>query len=291
MAEESKNEIVQGKSITNENSDKSSSEEKLTQTKIDEITQSPSQEFLVEAENVGMQFKVRETKVDTLKERVVQFFKRKNKKKFLTVLEDVSFKIKKGESLGVIGHNGAGKSTLLKIVAGIFKPTSGKIKTKGEVILLNLGAGFDMEANAIENIYLNGAILGFSRKHMKEKINSIIEFAELQDFVQMPLKNYSSGMISRLGFAIAIDIKPDLLLVDEVLSVGDANFQKKSMEKIQELKQSGVSFMYVSHNIASVQKLCENTLWIENSKVMEYGKSNTVCKHYAEYCEKLNKKQ
>lgn len=291
MAEESKNEIVQGKSITNENSDKSSSEEKLTQTKIDEVTQSPSQEFLVEAENVGMQFKVRETKVDTLKERVVQFFKRKNKKKFLTVLEDVSFKIKKGESLGVIGHNGAGKSTLLKIVAGIFKPTSGKIKTKGEVILLNLGAGFDMEANAIENIYLNGAILGFSRKHMKEKINSIIEFAELQDFVQMPLKNYSSGMISRLGFAIAIDIKPDLLLVDEVLSVGDANFQKKSMEKIQELKQSGVSFMYVSHNIVSVQKLCENTLWIENSKVMEYGKSNTVCKHYAEYCEKLNKKQ
>lgn len=291
MTEESKNEIVQGKSITNENSDKSSSEEKLTQTKIDEVTQSPSQEFLVEAENVGMQFKVRETKVDTLKERVVQFFKRKNKKKFLTVLEDVSFKIKKGESLGVIGHNGAGKSTLLKIVAGIFKPTSGKIKTKGEVILLNLGAGFDMEANAIENIYLNGAILGFSRKHMKEKINSIIEFAELQDFVQMPLKNYSSGMISRLGFAIAIDIKPDLLLVDEVLSVGDANFQKKSMEKIQELKQSGVSFMYVSHNITSVQKLCENTLWIENSKVMEYGKSNTVCKHYAEYCEKLNKKQ
>ena len=238
-----------------------------------------------------MQFKVRETKVDTLKERVVQFFKRKNKKKYLTVLEDVSFKLKKGESLGVIGHNGAGKSTLLKIVAGIFKPTSGKIKTKGEVILLNLGAGFDMEANAIENIYLNGAILGFSRKHMKEKINSIIEFAELQDFVQMPLKNYSSGMISRLGFAIAIDIKPDLLLVDEVLSVGDANFQKKSMEKIQELKQSGVSFMYVSHNIASVQKLCENTLWIENSKVMEYGESKTVCKHYVEYCEKLNKKQ
>ncbi len=283
MAEESKNEIVQGKSITNENSDKSSSEENLEQ--------SQNQEFLVEAENVGMQFKVRETKVDTLKERVVQFFKRKNKKKFLTVLEDVSFKIKKGESLGVIGHNGAGKSTLLKIVAGIFKPTSGKIKTKGEVILLNLGAGFDMEANAIENIYLNGAILGFSRKHMKEKINSIIEFAELQDFVQMPLKNYSSGMISRLGFAIAIDIKPDLLLVDEVLSVGDANFQKKSMEKIQELKQRGVSFMYVSHNIASVQKLCENALWIENSKVMEYGKSNTVCKHYTEYCEKLNKKQ
>ena len=236
MAEESKNEIVQGKSITNENSDKSSSEENLEQ--------SQNQEFLVEAENVGMQFKVRETKVDTLKERVVQFFKRKNKKKFLTVLEDVSFKIKKGESLGVIGHNGAGKSTLLKIVAGIFKPTSGKITTKGEVILLNLGAGFDMEANAIENIYLNGAILGFSRKHMKEKINSIIEFAELQDFVQMPLKNYSSGMISRLGFAIAIDIKPDLLLVDEVLSVGDANFQKKSMEKIQELKQSGMTIMY-----------------------------------------------
>lgn len=263
------------------------SEEKQSE----KIAEDNSVDVLVEAKNLGMKFKLRESKVDTLKERVVQLFKRKNKKKFLTVLEEVNFEIRRGESLGVIGHNGAGKSTLLKIVAGIYRPTSGSIKTHGEVILLNLGAGFDMEANAIENIFLNGAILGFSRKQMKERLNSIIEFSELQDFMNMPLKNYSSGMISRLGFAIAIDIKPDLLLVDEVLSVGDANFQKKSMAKIEELKQKGVSFMYVSHNTASVQKLCEKTLWIENSKVMEYGDSKEVCKHYQEYCTKLNAKK
>ena len=231
-------------------------------------------DYLLKAENVNMVFKTPALKFDTLKERVVNFFKGKRApaNKF-QVLENINFEIKRGESLGVIGHNGAGKSTLLKIVAGIYKPTSGKIDLKGSVVLLNLGAGFDMEATAEENVYLNGAILGFSRKQMKERFNSIIEFAELQDFVKMPLKNFSSGMVSRLGFAIAIDINPDLLLVDEVLSVGDTN---------------GLSFMFVSHNIAQVKNLCEKTLWIENSKIMGYGPSNEICNEYAEYCK--NKK-
>ena len=242
-------------------------------------------DYLLKIEDLDMQFKIPALKINTLKERVVNLFKgKKIKAKTLQVLENINCEIKKGESLGVIGHNGAGKSTLLKLVAGIYSPTAGKIDLKGSVVLLNLGAGFDMEANAEENIYLNGAILGFSRKEMKKRFNSIIEFSELQDFIKMPLKNYSSGMISRLGFAIAIDVHPDLLLVDEVLSVGDDNFQKKCIEKIKALKESGVSFMFVSHNIQQVKNLCEKTLWIENSKVMGYGPSQEICDKYLEYC-------
>lgn len=248
-----------------------------------------NKDVLVKAENLEMQFKIPESKYDTLKERAVNLFKGKRQKyKIFKVLNDINFEIKKGESLGVIGHNGAGKSTLLKIVAGIYSPTAGKIKTNGNVMLLNLGAGFDMEASAEENIYLNGAILGFTRKQMKERFDSIIEFSELQEFMKMPLKNYSSGMISRLGFAIAIDINPDLLLVDEVLSVGDANFQKKCSAKIDEMKEKGVSFMFVSHNLAQVRKICEKTIWIENSKVMAYGDTKEVCDKYNAYCAKTN---
>jgi ABC-2 type transport system ATP-binding protein/lipopolysaccharide transport system ATP-binding protein len=218
-------------------------------------------DILVKTENLQMTFRKQEAKYDTLKVRIVNFFKgKKNKTNKLLVLNDISFEIKKGESLGVIGHNGAGKSTLLKVVAGIYKPTSGVVQTQGKIMLLNLGAGFDFEASAEENIYLNGAILGFTRKQMKERFDSIIEFSELKDFMKMPLKNYSSGMISRLGFAIAIDIEPDLLLVDEVLSVGDANFQRKCSEKIDEMKAKGVSFMFVSHSIPQVRKICEKTV-------------------------------
>ena len=243
---------------------------------------------LAKAENVCMQFRLPGAKYDTLKERFVALFKKnRTKSKKLTVLQDVNFEIRKGESLGVIGHNGAGKSTLLRLVSGVYTPTSGMVQTNGQVVLLNLGSGFDMEANAEENIYLNGAILGFTRKQMKERFDSIVEFAELRDFMKMPLKNYSSGMVSRLGFAIAIDVCPDLLLVDEVLSVGDANFQKKCTEKIDALKKDGVSFMFVSHNIAQVRKLCEKTLWIENSKVMAYGDTKEVCDKYDAYCKEL----
>ena len=246
--------------------------------------------LLVKAENIGMYFVVPEYKYDTLKERVVNIFRgRRNHHKRLNVLDNLSFEIKKGESLGVIGHNGAGKSTLLKIVAGIYAPTSGKIQTRGQIVLLNLGTGFDYEADAEDNIYLNGAILGFSRKEMKERFDSIVEFAELQDFIKLPLKNYSSGMISRLGFAIAIDVHPDLLLVDEVLSVGDANFQRKCMNKITKLKDDGVSFLFVSHNIGQVKQLCEKTLWIENSTVMGYGDSVEICDQYLKYCDSIQK--
>lgn len=240
---------------------------------------------LVKAENISMHFVVPEYKYDTLKEKVISFLKRKkNFLKKIEVLDNLSFEIKKGESLGVIGHNGAGKSTLLKIVAGIYKPTAGNIATKGSIVLLNLGAGFDMEADAEENIYLSGAIMGHSRKEMKERFESILDFSGLRDYLKLPLKNYSTGMISRLGFAIAIDVHPNLLLVDEILSVGDANFQRKCMERIDQLKKDGVSFLFVSHNIGQVKSLCEKTLWIEDSKVMAYGNSEEVCDKYLEYC-------
>lgn len=244
--------------------------------------------LLVKAENISMTFNVPEYKYDTLKERVVNLLKgRRNHHRKLTVLDNLSFEIHRGESLGVIGHNGAGKSTLLRIVAGIYKPTTGNIKTNGQIVLLNLGTGFDMEADAEENIYLNGALLGFTHEEMKKRFDSIIEFSELGNYTKLPLKNYSSGMISRLGFAIAIDIHPDLLLIDEVLSVGDANFQKKCMAKILEFKKEGVSFFYVSHNINQVKNLCEKVLWIEESKIMEYGPANEVCQKYIDYCNSI----
>ncbi len=245
-------------------------------------------ECVVDVKDVSMSFDVPEFKYDTMKERVVNFLRgRRNRKKKIKVLDGVSFKIYRGESLGVIGHNGAGKSTLLKIVSGIYAPKTGSVKTKGQVVLLNLGAGFDMEADAIENIYLNGAILGYSRKQMRERFDSIVEFSELKDFLKLPLKNYSSGMISRLGFAIAIDVHPDVLLVDEVLSVGDANFQRKCLERIKTMQREGTSLLFVSHSISQVRSFCKNTIWIENSRVMAYGDSETVCKKYLDYCEHL----
>lgn len=256
---------------------------------MEKVTKKLDKDILVKADDIAMSFVVPEYKYDTLKERVVNFFKgRRNHHRKIEVLEHLSFEIKKGESLGVIGHNGAGKSTLLKIVAGIYRPTSGNIQTNGQIVLLNLGTGFDYEADAEENIYLNGAILGFSRKEMKDRFDSILEFSELQNYVKLPLKNYSSGMISRLGFAIAIDVHPDLLLIDEVLSVGDVNFQEKCMKKIKELKNDGVSFLFVSHSINQVKMFCEKTLWIEDSRIMGYGNTNEICNKYLEYCKSLN---
>ena len=254
-----------------------------TKKKLDKDT-------LLKVENVSMSFKIPEYKYTTIKERAINFLKRKkNSVKNLVVLQDINFELKRGESLGIIGHNGAGKSTLLKLIANTFTPTSGNIILNGSVTLLNFGTGFDVEATAEENIFLSGALLGFTRKQMKEKFDSILEFAELQDYRKMPLKNFSSGMFSRLGFAIAMDIHTDILLIDEILSVGDANFQKKCMEKINELKAGGTSFIYVSHNINQVKSICQKTLWIEQSKTMAYGDSDTVCKQYIEYCNQLSK--
>ena len=206
------------------------------------------------------------------------------------MLEDISFTVKRGESIGLIGHNGAGKSTLLKILTGILRPTKGTVKVHGVVApLLNLGAGFDYEATAKENVYLNGAILGYSKREIEKKYNEIVDFAELHDYMNMPLKNFSSGMVARLGFAIAIDVNPDILLVDEILSVGDENFRKKCAEKVEELRNKGVTFVIVSHSMAQIKKLCQKAVWIEDSKMQAYGDVNEVCDKYIRYCNEMKR--
>ena len=244
-----------------------------------------NEEYIIDVQNVCMDFFTRDEKIDNLKEFMIRLIKGKAEKKSVRVLDNISFQVKKGESIGLIGHNGAGKSTLLKLVAEIMKPTEGSVKVVGKVApLLNLGAGFDFESTGKENVYLNGAILGYSRKEIAKKYEEIVDFAELHDYMHIPLKNYSSGMVARLGFAIAIDVEPDILLVDEILSVGDENFKLKCAKKVQELREKGVTFVIVSHSMSQVRSLCQKAIWIENSKVMAYGDANEVCDKYQAYC-------
>ena len=265
--------------------------EEIKQNEIvaDEIKASATSEenddYIIEVDNVSMEFFTRDEKIDNLKELIIRLIKGKAQRKATKVLNDVSFKVKRGESIGLIGHNGAGKSTLLKLIAEIYKPTKGTVKVNGKVApLLNLGAGFDYESSGKENVYLNGAILGYSRKEIAKKYEEIVEFAELKDYMHIPLKNYSSGMVARLGFAIAIDVQPDILLVDEILSVGDENFRRKCAQKVNELRERGVTFVIVSHNMQQVKSLCQKAIWIENSEVMAYGEVNEVCDKYQKYC-------
>lgn len=249
-------------------------------------------ENVIEVENVSMDFYRRDVKVDNLKEFFVRLIRGKLERKKERILENISFELKKGESIGLIGHNGAGKSTLLKIISNIIEPTEGTVRTHGTIApLLNLGAGFDHEATGKENVYLNGAILGYSKKELEKKYQEIVEFSELENHMHIPLKNYSSGMVARLGFAIAIDVEPQILLVDEILSVGDENFRRKCADKIDELRQKGVSFVIVSHNMDQIKKLCQKALWIENSHVMGYGDVHEVCANYQAYCADIKKKQ
>ena len=248
------------------------------------------EENIIEVNNVSMEFFLPNEKVDNLKEFFIRLVKGKMERKKHKVLDNISFSVKKGESIGLIGHNGAGKSTLLKILTGIMRPTEGSVMVKGKVApLLNLGAGFDNEASARENVYLNGAILGYSKREIEHKYKEIVDFAELHDHMNMPLKNFSSGMVARLGFAIAIDVNPDILLVDEILSVGDENFRKKCAAKIDELRNKGVTFVIVSHNMSQIKNLCQKAVWSEDSHMRAYGDSKEVCDKYIEYCNSLKK--
>ena len=246
-------------------------------------TKSP---YLIELNNVSLKFNLPNEKIDNIKEYIIKFLKGKLKYNEFWVLNDINLKVKRGESLALIGRNGCGKSTLLKLIAGIFEPTKGTVQVNGSIApLINLGAGFDMEATAEENIYLNGAILGYSKKDMKEKYNRIVEFSELRNFMQTPLKNFSSGMLARLGFSIAVDVKPDLLIVDEILAVGDTNFQKKCYDRIRELLAEGTTMIFVSHDIKTVQELCQNALWIKDNHAHMFGSSKDVCEAYKKECE------
>ena len=217
----------------------------------------------VKAEHVVIRFNMASEKIDNLKEYFIKLVKHELMFKEFLALNDVSFEVKKGEAWGIIGVNGSGKSTLLKAICGILKPYKGKITVNGSIApLIELGAGFDGDLTARENIFLNGAVLGHDKKFMEQHFDEIVEFAELRDFLDMPIKNYSSGMAARLGFAIATIVKPDILICDEVLSVGDYAFQKKCEKRMNEMRAAGTTLLYVSHSIESVQKICDHALWL-----------------------------
>lgn len=228
-----------------------------------------------------MRFNLSKEKTDTLKDYVIKFFRREIKYNEFWALKDVSFSVEKGDRVGILGLNGAGKSTLLKVIAGVFKPTEGTVKKSGKVApLIELGAGFEKEYTGSENIYLNGALLGYSREFIEEKYDEIVEFSELGEFIDVPVKNYSSGMRARLGFSIATMVSPEILILDEVLSVGDAKFRKKSEKKILDMFDEGVTVLFVSHSLAQVKRLCNKAMILDHGRLIAYGDIEEVAAQY-----------
>lgn len=223
-----------------------------------------NEQYAVEVEHAVVRFNIASERIDNLKEYFIKLIKRELMFKEFLALKDVSFSVKKGESWGIIGTNGSGKSTLLKLICGILKPYKGSVKVNGKIApMIELGAGFDGDLTASENIFLNGAVLGYDKKFMKEHFDEIVEFAELKDFLEMPIKNYSSGMAARLGFAIATVVRPDILICDEVLSVGDYAFQQKCEKRMNQMREEGTTLLYVSHSIDSVREVCDHALWLD----------------------------
>lgn len=247
----------------------------------------------IELKNVSLSFKITNDKIDNLKEYVIRIIKRnKEKSRKFKALDNVSFKIYQGEKVGVIGFNGAGKSTLLKIVSGVYDCDSGEVTTNGIIApLLSLSAGFDYNYSGKDNIFLNGAILGYTEDFLKSKYDEILEFSELEEFINFPVKNYSSGMLAKLGFSIATVVNPDILIIDEILSVGDVKFQKKSNDKIKSLMGSGTTVLLVSHSIQQIRNLCDKALWINEGKVVAFDEVNKVCDAYLKAAENASKDQ
>ena len=236
---------------------------------------------VIELKNVSMQFDLNIEKVNSLKEYLIKYFKKELKFEKMWALREINLKIEEGDVWGIVGFNGAGKSTLLKVISGILKPTTGEVKINGNISpLIELGAGFDMDLTARENIFLNGYILGYSKKLLKEKYNEIIEFSELGEFLDTPLKNFSSGMVARLGFAIATIIEPKILIVDEILSVGDFKFQQKSEKKIKAMMGNGTTVIFVSHSVAQVEEICNKAVWLEKGKIKKIGNAKEICEEY-----------
>lgn len=236
---------------------------------------------IVEVNHVSMKFNLASEKFDSFKEYFIKNLKKQISYNEFWALTDVSFSLNQGDSLGLIGLNGSGKSTMLKIIAGVLKPTQGSVAVRGNVApLIELGAGFDFDLTASENIYLNGAILGYSREEMNKHYDDIVEFSELKDFMNIPVKNFSSGMVSRLAFSIATIGQPDILIVDEVLSVGDFHFQNKCEERIRRMKEAGTTILFVSHSIDQVQSLCSKVVWLEKGKLKMMGDAMEIGEIY-----------
>ncbi len=240
-----------------------------------------SDKIMVKVEHVSIKFNLSSEKFDSFKEYVIKSIKNQVSFEEFWALQDVSFEVKQGDALGLIGLNGSGKSTMLKTIAGVLKPTEGTVQVYGNVApLIELGAGFDMDLTARENIFLNGALLGHSRKEMEGYYDNIVEFSELENFMNVPVKNFSSGMVSRLAFSIATIGTPDILICDEVLSVGDFRFQEKCEKRIQAMVDKGTTILFVSHSIAQVRKICNKIVWLEKGKLKRFGMTNEVCGEY-----------
>ena len=238
-------------------------------------------ENIIEVKDVEMHFNMSKEKIDNLKEYFIKLAKRQLMYEDFTALDKVSVDIKKGEVFGIVGHNGSGKSTFLKTISGILKPTVGSVKIYGSIApLIELGAGFDLDLTARENIYLNGSVLGFSNQMINEKFDDIVNFSELHDFLDVPMKNYSSGMVARIGFAVATMVKPDILIVDEILSVGDFLFQQKCEKRINELMDGGTTVLIVSHALDQIRRLCTKVMWLDKGKIKMIGDTKTVCDAY-----------
>ena len=243
--------------------------------------------IMVDVDHVTIRFNLASQKIDNLKEYFIKLMKRELMFQEFLAIQDISFQVRAGEAWGLIGTNGSGKSTLLKAISGIIKPYKGSVTVNGSVApLIELGAGFDPECTARENIFLNGCVLGHSQKFMQEHFDEIVEFAEIQQFLDSPIKNYSSGMKARLGFSVATMVKPDILIVDEILSVGDYKFRKKCEKRMQELMNGGTTLLYVSHNIDEVKRLCDHVIWIDHGKMRMIGETGAVCDAYMEEMKK-----
>ena len=239
---------------------------------------------IINADNVSMKFRIYNDRVNSLKEYFIKRMTRKLHYKMFTALEDVSFSVEKGDVLGIIGSNGAGKSTLLKIFSGILVPTTGKVAVCGNVApLLELGSGFDFDLTARENVFLNGAVLGYSKQNIIDCYEEVVDFSELKDFMDTPIRNFSSGMTMRLAFSIATIVKPDILIVDEILSVGDAHFQQKSMNRMKELMDGGVTVLLVSHSIKQIREMCTKVVWLEHGRLQMFGATEEVCNEYMKF--------
>ena len=239
------------------------------------------QEYVVDIDLLKIRFNLASEKINDLKEYFVKLVKRELMFQEFLALQDVDLKVRRGESWGLIGVNGSGKSTLLKAACGILRPYKGSIQINGSIApLIELGAGFDYNMTARENIFLNGTVLGHSRKFMQEHFDEIVDFAELHQFLDVPIKNFSSGMQARLGFAIATMVRPDILIVDEILSVGDYQFQQKCYQRMEEMLGGGTTLLYVSHDINSVKKLCDHAIWLEKGHVRKSGLVDDVCDEY-----------
>lgn len=237
--------------------------------------------MIIRANDISMRYLMTYDRIQSIKEYIVQMLRGKIKYEEFWALKNVSFEVERGEVVGIIGHNGAGKSTLLKVISGILKPTGGELEVHGNVVpMLELGSGFDHDLTGRENIFLNGSILGYSEKYLKEKYEQIVEFSELGKFIDVPIRNYSSGMLMRLAFSIATVVQPEILVVDEILAVGDAAFQEKSKARMLELMSGGTTVLFVSHSLEQIREMCDRVIWLEHGQIKAIGATKEICDAY-----------